>query len=771
MPENNNITVVAVGSLQKYHIWQRLEPDSRSDNFQNSLEARISDPLWMLTRQWQMGEFKAEDAGSPVKTILQTSKSIISKMKAKEYDANGDVMLFDNLIPLEKQIEQEPLEIDLKTSVEIGQYLADKLIENVGIDDVVEKFKNAWSFTPLTENEKLETEHDTIEFVEFFAGNVIDGKKVVIEYMMVESPTLPEEITTGLEPVTISKIEETLLDVKEWIQQAFGELFLPVSETWNHSRFEYENCISANLAGNEQCVLEMPEYDGNYLDWSDFNIVKANGAALNLQSGFVDTSAVSIDPDRINIPVNVTFNGMPDSRWWAFENAKTNFGDMSVKTTDLGKLLLMEFALVYGNDWYQIPVPMKSGSLCRVNSLQVMDVFGLMHQINKSGTGQGEEWQRFEMFTLSHKHDKVENQTHDSFESGNFLFLPPVLPSIEKSPVLEEIMLFRDEMANKVWAIEKQFIGKLKNNIHGNTYYIDKNNKLLELNLKEKFALLELMYNIKIPGSLDEMQAGIETFELTNSYPELNQVLTYVTNLSNAIRANSEVEELIQITFQLQNWYNQLEEIIDSVGLLADKSVLNQIISSTKNTTKNLVICIKDLREFSVARSVELKETCIERIIEALKEIIPIELLNEDEKSLLEISSQSADNKLPDKYKLMNSVPEYWIPYIPKNTTNNYRKIQLVQAAMIRTGNETPELIGPKSNILKAAYANNNQHSIHEETVARNGKKLQLFAQRCRWYDGSTHVWYGRKVSSGKGEGSSGLKFDYIENTGRNKNI
>ena len=31
-----------------------------------SVAARVFDPLWLMARQWQVGEFQGEDAGSPV---------------------------------------------------------------------------------------------------------------------------------------------------------------------------------------------------------------------------------------------------------------------------------------------------------------------------------------------------------------------------------------------------------------------------------------------------------------------------------------------------------------------------------------------------------------------------------------------------------------------------------------------------------------------------------------------------------------------------------
>ena len=36
------------------------------DDFDRALRAEVRDALWMLTRQWQLGEFRGDDAGSPV---------------------------------------------------------------------------------------------------------------------------------------------------------------------------------------------------------------------------------------------------------------------------------------------------------------------------------------------------------------------------------------------------------------------------------------------------------------------------------------------------------------------------------------------------------------------------------------------------------------------------------------------------------------------------------------------------------------------------------
>ena len=56
--------------------WTRLEPQSVSGDPRPGLEARVHDPLWLLCRQWQLGELEGEDAGSPVGVELDR-KSVV----------------------------------------------------------------------------------------------------------------------------------------------------------------------------------------------------------------------------------------------------------------------------------------------------------------------------------------------------------------------------------------------------------------------------------------------------------------------------------------------------------------------------------------------------------------------------------------------------------------------------------------------------------------------------------------------------------------------
>ena len=57
-------SAVAIAYLLEPPGWTRLEPQSISGDPTPGLEARVHDPLWMLTRQWQLGEFHGQDLGS-----------------------------------------------------------------------------------------------------------------------------------------------------------------------------------------------------------------------------------------------------------------------------------------------------------------------------------------------------------------------------------------------------------------------------------------------------------------------------------------------------------------------------------------------------------------------------------------------------------------------------------------------------------------------------------------------------------------------------------
>ena len=69
-------------------LWNRLEGRARKEDFDRSLRAEIRDPLWMLARQWQLGEFKGEDAGSAAKARVQVDAARIDRYAVTSQDGD-----------------------------------------------------------------------------------------------------------------------------------------------------------------------------------------------------------------------------------------------------------------------------------------------------------------------------------------------------------------------------------------------------------------------------------------------------------------------------------------------------------------------------------------------------------------------------------------------------------------------------------------------------------------------------------------------------------
>lgn len=111
-------------------------------------------------------------------------------------------------------------------------------------------------------------------------------------------------------------------------------------------------------------------------------------------------------------------------------------------------------------------------------------------------------------------------------------------------------------------------------------------------------------------------------------------------------------------------------------------------------------------------------------------------------------------------YRLMTDVPEYWVPFIPVHIAGDSRQVGLVEAVLRRPGSLGDVVMSsPRSSVLQELRG----LVLPEEEVPSAG-----IVVRRRWFlarsaDGGRHTWAARSVTSGRGEGASGLRFDVAE--------
>jgi hypothetical protein len=105
------------------------------------------------------------------------------------------------------------------------------------------------------------------------------------------------------------------------------------------------------------------------------------------------------------------------------------------------------------------------------------------------------------------------------------------------------------------------------------------------------------------------------------------------------------------------------------------------------------------------------------------------------------------------RFRLGGSVPPNWRPFIPTHLPGSLRSIRLQRA---RLPNQAALPLGTVLGVPAPYF-------IAEEEVPRAGRRITRTFQRARWTNGTSFLWIGRESLIGRGEGSSGLVFDRIE--------
>ena len=566
----------------------RLEGRSRNPNNTDALAMRTADPLWMLGRQWQFGEFQGEDNGSPIKV-----KSFYGKEKASYYSTQGERKKIND-IPLEARVEAVSVfPKDLKSKVRVGQQFERLIRANFSKAKAKKYIKDLRLAYPLEselwQNHQLEKisklDEKSQRFFNLMKEKVIDGGTLL---QNLKNKKYPKASSSNND---FDALEEISTQLKTWYENLF------VEETkgavpWNSNKMAHE--FKVHLKATDQAkdfTLSAPDYQSGHLDWYSFD----SAVVKNLPTKKQESEYFS--------PVNVSFASMPDKRLFSFEDSQIDLSMMDVDTADLLKLMLLDFSLVSGSDWYTIPLEMEVGELCWIEKIEVQDVFGITTTIKNDGSKGAilsenplNVWDLF----------KIRNHHVTAYDpKDHFLFIPPAATLRMESEPIEELLFLRDEYANMVWALEQ-----------------------------------------KIPNGLGKPVDGHDL------HTEL---------------------------------YGPFQ--------------------------------------------------------------------SEDD---------SAKGGLP-QFKLASIVPTNWIPYLPQHLEGELKNIELKRAFMMRNESaEAPSDIRPLTTL-----ADQDLLTVREEAIPRAGVKIQLTKQRIRWTDGKTYVWMGRKVTAGRGEGNSGLRFDYLkeENT------
>jgi hypothetical protein len=418
--------------------WSRLEPIARDKSLETGLEARVHDPLWLLARQRQLGELTADaDLGSAVVAEVSAQVAPLTAYRAGLPNGSAPGPYDANAAPLEAVVEAESVRTlpTARLRTQAGLHFLRLLAAN-GMGRYSDAYRRQYA---LAAPDGV-PDDDSRRFLAVVAGRAPDGARLYTDLAAALRPTGRKAAALPAEPpIDPGDAADVLAAAQTWLAW-FDGLFLepaePDRDAWIPTRLEYAFGVAAPNS-NGGVALEADELTDGRLDWHAFSA----GDTSQAPGG----QPAAVGPLTV-VPSPVTYPGMPAQRFWEFEDAVVDFGSVEAQPEDLGRMLLTEFALVFGGDWLMVPLEAPLGSLVRIVSLDVRDTFGRVLRVGPTSALEGSlgGWR---MFTLSGNGD-------------DGLLLPPVLAAKLQGRDVEEVLLLRDETANLAWAVERRIEGQ-----------------------------------------------------------------------------------------------------------------------------------------------------------------------------------------------------------------------------------------------------------------------------------------------------------------------
>ncbi|HTV25405.1 MAG TPA: hypothetical protein VMG12_42210, partial [Polyangiaceae bacterium] len=435
------------GASDLTHRW-RLEGKTTTEDLEVGLQARIADPLWLMARQWQLGEFRGEDANTPVYAAIELETTPLASLRLEPGGAtSARPVPISAPDAIEAYVEAEDARATpgaYGARANAGLRLL-SMLSDAGLGAFGRALRSAFPL-PAPEPARV-AELDALERRRLteLSERALDADALAAR-LRSDASLAGVVDATAAERRTLGALGAT------WLAQLDADAAAQhAGSAWAPERMEYGLSLAAS-SGEGELTLRAAEYAGGRLDWTAFDLVAKGRHGLG--AARADSRSV------VRIPTPLRYAGMPADRFWEFEDGEVNFGAVQTTPADLQRLLVTRFALTQGPDWFHVPISLPSGQLVRVKAMHVVDSFGVKHPIpSLAALDQQRDARRpWRMFELTGDPGPASGR-------APWLLLGPALSETLEGPAIERVQFSRDETSNLVWASERIVEGPLGDGI------------------------------------------------------------------------------------------------------------------------------------------------------------------------------------------------------------------------------------------------------------------------------------------------------------------
>jgi hypothetical protein len=306
----NIVEALAKKERPQITAWNRLE--GRPHDEFHALRAEVRDALWMLSRQWQLGEFKADDAGSPVLAKLHASSTRLTAYRPRDHA----VQAMDATVPLEMTVERRPVPLTPISGHTWG---------NTGSSS-----SRTWAVCGGVSRRPFRRRPDRAEDAatcHVRCGSRLPRRRKVARRrssISISRRTRHHAWMGRRAGCAEAEIDSRAERVMAHARRVLSEP--PAREdAWDASRLEYRfACHRPRAASSRACSRRRSTRAAIWTGTASMWMARARAS----DSRRPCRAAAHFGDDLVVIPGRLTFEGTPNARWWAFEDGKTNFGDV-----------------------------------------------------------------------------------------------------------------------------------------------------------------------------------------------------------------------------------------------------------------------------------------------------------------------------------------------------------------------------------------------------------------------------------------------------------